>query len=164
MTRGSPGLSQAFLAHPLQGQGHSQALTYLPRRAPRAGGRCASSPSSSSAAASGLSWTPRGSYPRTPACVQIGECTSTDLQQKVTQLCLSLTSIQEMQCSEAAVLVWLHLSKHRLCCWADPLPLSFRSTFLDNLKQSNFLLCKQEIFKALHKHSYLLFSIQGCTC
>lgn len=69
-----------------------------------------------------------------------------------------------MQCSEAAVLVWLHLSKHRLCCWADPLPLSFRSTFLDNLKQSNFLLCKQEIFKALHKHSYLLFSIQGCTC
>lgn len=34
---------------------------------------------------------------------------------------------------------------------------------LDNLKQNNFLLYKQEIFKALHKHSYTLFSIEGCT-
>lgn len=40
---------------------------YLPRRGPRGAGPCASSPSSSSAAASGPSWTPRGSCRQTPA-------------------------------------------------------------------------------------------------
>lgn len=65
--------------------------TYLPRRAPRAGARCASSPASSSAAASALSWTPRGSCPQTPACVQNGEYTNTDLQQKGAQLSLTLS-------------------------------------------------------------------------
>ena len=53
---------------------------HLPRRAPRAGGPCASSLSSSSAAASGPSWTPRGSSRRTPAGGQSVGCTGRGLR------------------------------------------------------------------------------------
>lgn len=119
--RGKSSCVPGFPMAPAVGEGHTQAVTYPPRRAPRAGGPCASSPASSSAAASEPSWTPRGSYPRTPACVQNEEYTNTGLQQKVTQLCLTSPWIYKMQCREAAVLIWLHLSKHRLCCCADPL-------------------------------------------
>lgn len=56
------------------------ARRYLPRRAPRGGGPCASSPSSSSAAASGPSWTPHGSFRRTPADGQSVGCTGRGLR------------------------------------------------------------------------------------
>lgn len=53
---------------------------HLPRRVPRGGGPCASSPSSSSAAASWPSWTPRGSFRRTPGGGQSVGCTGRGLQ------------------------------------------------------------------------------------
>ena len=54
---------------------------HLLHRGPRGAGQCASSPSSSSAGASGPSWTPRGSSPQTPAGGQSVGCTGTGLQQ-----------------------------------------------------------------------------------
>ena len=53
---------------------------HLPHRGPKGAGPCASSPSSSSAGASGPSWTPRGSCHRTPAGGRSAGCTGRGLR------------------------------------------------------------------------------------
>ncbi|TNN44789.1 hypothetical protein EYF80_045038 [Liparis tanakae] len=58
------------------------AVTYRPRRGPTAGGRCASSPSSSSGPDAEPSWTPRGSAARTPTCGQNEGCRGRGLRRK----------------------------------------------------------------------------------
>jgi hypothetical protein len=65
---------------PTQGQARGP-LLHLLHRDPRGAGQCASSPSSSSAGASRLSWKPHGSSPQTPVGGQSVECTGTGLQQ-----------------------------------------------------------------------------------
>lgn len=67
---------------PSQRPGHpSSESPYLPHRGLRGAALCASSPSSSSAGASGPSWTPRGFSRQTPAGGQSVECTGRGLQQ-----------------------------------------------------------------------------------
>lgn len=109
-------------------QQHSPCLTYLLRRAPRAGGQCASSPASFSATAWEPSWTPRGSYPQTQACVQNEEYINTDLQEKATQLLLILTAdwgnaVREQQNCGAVVVGSLHTSANPKDGAAGPDPL-----------------------------------------
>lgn len=123
--------SQTLPSNPPRGKRYTQCLTYLLRRAPKAGGRCASSPASFSATASEPSWTPRGSYPQTQACVQNEEYINTDLQQKVIQSFLILTfdlgnAVLEQQYCGAVTVGLVHVSANNMDCAAGPDPLITR--------------------------------------
>lgn len=80
----SPTERRALITFPPRYPESSAACTapppgYLLHRVPTAFAPCASSPSSSAAPAASLSWTHRGSSPRTPAAGRSGGCKDTGL-------------------------------------------------------------------------------------